>query len=191
MKARVYAPKPLILVVSVLFLISCLLPGMIPLESEPTGPMPVMETNTDAVIETLNGTNWVRLDALVQEQYTEADFSKPGTLTFTATVTNDKPTYFSYGWCTVDEETLVQNFEHIIVKLYINGDELGNSVVHSLSSRRTDGLVCNEFGALLSDWPAGEYQLKVVAIFDQKINDGIADYQAGDYVFEYNVTVEK
>lgn len=40
MKARVFAPELLILVVSALFLMSCLLPGMIPLESKPSGSMP-------------------------------------------------------------------------------------------------------------------------------------------------------
>ena len=44
---------------------------------------------------------------------------------------------------------------------------------------------------LLSDWSAGEYQLEAVATFDEKINDGLADYEAGEYIFEYNVTVEK
>ena len=43
----------------------------------------------------------------------------------------------------------------------------------------------------MTDWTDGEYTLKAVATFDDKINDGIADYAAGDYVFEYNVTVKK
>ena len=63
--------------------------------------------------------------------------------------------------------------------------------MHPITFTRSDGLLCLDFGVLMSEWPAGEYKLKAVATFDQKINDGIADYQAGDYVFEYNVTVEK
>ena len=43
----------------------------------------------------------------------------------------------------------------------------------------------------MSDWPNGEYKLKAVATFNDKINDGMADYAAGDYVFEHNVTVAK
>jgi hypothetical protein len=50
---------------------------------------------------------------------------------------------------------------------------------------------CFDTGALMSDWPDGEYKLKAVASFDQKINDGMADYAPGDYIFEYNVTVNK
>jgi hypothetical protein len=66
MKARMFAPKLLIFVVSVLFLISCLLPGMIPLESEPTGPMPVMEKDADTLLEVLQGEDWVFLQALAE-----------------------------------------------------------------------------------------------------------------------------
>lgn len=44
---------------------------------------------------------------------------------------------------------------------------------------------------LMSEWPNGDYKLKAVATFDDKINDGMADYAAGDYVLEYNVTVKK
>jgi hypothetical protein len=33
--------------------------------------------------------------------------------------------------------------------------------------------------------------LKAIASFDEEINDGLASFKAGDYVFVYNVTVEK
>ncbi|HEX9332719.1 MAG TPA: hypothetical protein VF896_12575 [Anaerolineales bacterium] len=180
-----------VMIISGLLLISCLLPGMIPLNREPAGPMPTMEKNADKVIEALNGKNYVPLEALAQEQYTEQDFAKPGILTYTIKITDNKSTYFSYGWCAVDKKTLQQNFEHINVSLYFNDNELSKDVVHPLAFTRSDGLVCNDFGVLMSDWPAGEYKLKTVATFNDKINDGMADYAAGDYVVEYNVTVQK
>jgi hypothetical protein len=183
-------PK-LAVVASGLLLIACLLPGMIPLNREPAGPMPTMEKNADKVIETLNSNHYIRLEALAQEQYTEEEFSKPGTLTFTSKITEDQPVYFSYGWCTTTEEILRQNFEHIKLKLYFNEDELGSDVVHPLTLTRSDGLVCLDYGVLMSEWPNGEYMLEAVATFDEKINDGLADYEAGDYVFTYNVTVAK
>ncbi len=55
MRAKVNVSKLLILAVSVLFIMSCLLPGMIPLTSEASGPTPKMETDTDTVIATLRG----------------------------------------------------------------------------------------------------------------------------------------
>jgi hypothetical protein len=151
--------------------------------------MPVMEKNADTLLEVLQGEDWVFLQALAEEQYTEEDFAGPGTLTFTVKITDDKPTYFNYGWCTTTEEILVQNFEHITVQFYFNDDELGSDVVHPITFTRPDGLLCLDFGVLISEWPAGEYRLKAVATFDQKINDGLADYEAGDYIFEYKVLV--
>lgn len=190
MKTSVHMPK-LILMVSGLLLISCLLPGMIPLNREPAAPLPTFEKNSDKVIEALNANKFVRLEALAPERYTEEDFSKPGTLTFTIKLTDNTPVYFSYGWCTKTEEILKQNFEHIKVKLYLNDEELADDVIHPLTFTRPDGLVCLDYGVLMSDWPAGKYKLEAAATFDEKINDGLADYEAGDYVFVYNVTAEE
>ncbi len=176
---------------SALLIMSCLLPGMIPLTPVPTVPAPVMETNADTLIETLKGQDWVYLQSLAKEQYTEEDFAKPGTLTFTINITDDKSTYFNYGWCTTTEEILQQNFEHISVKLYFNDKELGRDVIHPVQYTSPDGLVCVDFGVMMSEWPNGKYTLEAVSTFNEKINDGLADYEAGDYIFVYNVTVEK
>ena len=180
-----------LLIATGMLLSACLLPGMIPLNSEPAGPMPVMETDADKVIEALNSNNYIPLEALATERYTEEELSKPGRLTYTINLSNDQPTLFGYGWCTTTEEILAQNFEHITVKLSLNGEVLKDNVIHPLSFTRPDGLVCLQYGVLLSEWPAGEYALESVATFDEKINDGLADYEAGDYAFEYNVTVSE
>ena len=184
-----------VIILTGLFLMACLLPGMIPMDGEsdsgaPAVATPVMEKDPDVLIETLKGQDWVYLQALAEEQYTEEDFAKPGTLTFTVNITDDKPTYFNYGWCTTTEEILQQNFEHIRVQLYFNDEVLGTDVVHPVSFTRPDGFVCLDFGVLMSKWSPGEYQLKAVATFDEKINDGADDFNAGDYTFIYNVTVK-
>ena len=191
MKAREQVSKFGLIFVSALLIMSCLLPGMIPLTPVPTVPMPVMEKDADAHLERLKGKDWVYLQALAEEKYTSADLAKPGTFTFTVKITNDTPTYFDYGWCTTTEEILRQNFEHITVSLYFNDYELGNDVAHPVSFTRPDGLVCLDIGVLMSDWPAGEYKLEAAVTFDEKINDGIDDFEAGDYIYQYNVIVEK
>jgi len=191
MKAGGYVPNFAIMVISALLVMSCLLPGMIPLTPVSETPMPTMEKNADKVIEVLTGQDWHPLQSLAQEQYPEEDFAGPGTLTFTVSVTDDKPTYFNYGWCAVDEETLRQNFEHMEVRLYLNDDELGNDVVYNLTFTSPDNLLCLDFGVLILEWPVGEYKLEAVTTFGERINDGLADYEAGDYVYVYNVTVEK
>ena len=153
-------------------------------------PEPKMETSTDAVIKVLNGDGWLPLQALAQEKYTEADFAKPGTLDFTVELTEDKPVYYNYGWCTTTPEILQENLQHISIDLYFNDGKLGGDAVHSLAYQTETGLYCNDVGVLMSEWPVGEYVLKAVVTFKQKINDGMADYEAGDYVYIYNVTVK-
>lgn len=172
-------------------MLSCMLPGMIPLKSEPEGPMPYMEEDAEKMLETLRGGGVRALEELAQERYTEEDLAKPGTLTYTVTITDDAPTYLTYGWCAVDEATLQQNFEHIAVKMYFNEEELGDEVVHALQYKSPDGMPCLAFGVLMSDWSDGEYKLEAVATFDQKINDGMADYEPGDYSSVYNIVVKK
>ena len=191
MKAGEHVSKFGLIFVSSILIMSCLLPGMIPLTPIPTVPMPVMEKDADAHLERLKGQDWVYIQALSKEQYTAADLAKPGTFKFTVKITDDKPIYFNYGWCTTSEEILRQNFEHITVRLFFNDDELGRDVVHPVTFTRSDGLVCLNFGVLMSDWPAGNYKLETAVTFDEKINDGIDDYEAGDYIHQYNVTVEK
>ena len=188
MKTRKFM-RMFVIIASGFLLISCLLPGMIPLTSPTVGPMPTMEKDPNKVIEALNGNNYVRLEALAKEQYTAQDFAKPGTLTFTVNITDNKPTYFSYGWCAADDATLQQNIQNIDVSLYFNDNKLGSDVVHTLSYTSANNQHCADYGVLMSDWPNGTYKLKAVATFNQKINDGMSDYAAGDYVFDYNVTV--
>ena len=209
MKPGGFVPR-LVLILSGLLIMSCLLPGMIPLNTDataeatdaaeatepagspvPDSTLPTMETDADAVLETLKAGEFVYLAQLAEEEYTEEDYAKPGTLTFTVNVTNDKPTYFNYGWCTTTEEILQQNFEHIRIGLYFNGELLEQDVVHPLTYTRPDNFVCLDFGTLMSNWSPGEYKLTAVATFDEQINDGAADFEAGEYIFEYNVTVEK
>jgi hypothetical protein len=184
-----------VLIVGGLLLSSCLLPGMLPLDAEPAeprGPMPTMETDSEAVIEALRGGEFVYLQALAEEQYTQEDYARPGRLTFTVNITDpDQPTYFHYGWCTTTEEILEQNFEHIRVGLYFEGQALEDDVVHAVTSTRQDGMVCLEFGALMSDWAPGDYTLEAIATFDEEINDGLEDFEAGEYIYEYNVTVSE
>lgn len=199
MKPSGAMPK-LIIVLNGLLLVSCLLPGMIPLNAGTTetsqpaaeaASMPTMEKDANALLEKLKGGEFVYLSQLADETYTEEDYARPGTLTYTVNITDNTPTYFNYGWCTTTEEILQQNFQHIHVGLFFNGEQLGADVVHPITFTRPDNFVCLEFGVLMSDWSPGEYRLEAIATFAEKINDGAADFEAGDYIYEYNVTVKK
>ena len=174
----------IVLAVCMPFMLSCLY-----LQRLIQVPEPKMEENVETVLEVLGGEGWVSLQSLTTETYTDEDYAKPGTLTFSAEVTNEKPVYFNYGWCTKDEATLRQNFEHITVEIFFNEGKLGSDVVHPITYTLTDGQHCLDFGVLLSEWPAGEYHMKAAVNFGAKLNDGFSDYEAGDYIYEYKITV--
>ena len=53
-----------------------------------------------------------------------------------------------------------------------------------------NGQQCRLILTELSNWPAGSHHLTTTATFTKKINDGTADYDPGDYVLDYTVTVQ-
>ena len=97
MKAREYKSKVAIMALGMLLMMSCLLPGMIPLTPIPTVPAPIMEKNADTLIETLKGQDWVYLQSLAKEQYAqeELDRKTPGTLTSVSYTHLTLPTIYS------------------------------------------------------------------------------------------------
>jgi len=94
-----------------------------------------------------------------------------------------------YAWCTSTKEVLNQNFENIEVKFTLDGEDVPLDQL-----RREDlengGQWCRLYYTALSKWPAGEHKLAIAATFTAPINDGSADYEAGDYILEYNVFVK-
>jgi hypothetical protein len=130
------AKSMFVLLMSGLLIMSCMLPGMIPLNPEsaeatepaepgepaasaaPAGSMPTMETDSDIVLESLKAQEGVYLAALAKERDSDADTAQPGTLTYTVEITDDRPTYFNYGWCTTTQEILEQNFQHIKIAFF-------------------------------------------------------------------------
>lgn len=189
MNAKTHKRLWLFLLVGLVTL-SCKALGSVPLNF-PSGSLPEMEKNADAVIKVLSGNDWYMLSAFAQEQYTQEELSKPGTSKYTVKIKNDKPTYFNYGWCTTTEEILKENYQHISVELFFDGKQLSNDVVHTYTYNTSDGMYCGDFGVLFLKIPAGTYRIEAVATFDKKINDGLSDYDAGEYFYEYHVTVEE
>jgi hypothetical protein len=171
-----------------LTMLSCKALSSVPL---PFAPLPDMETDAQSVIKVLSSKDWYMLAAFAQEQYTQEELSKPGTFKYTVKIKNDKPTYFSYGWCATTEEILKQNYQHIKVELFFDGKRLGDDVVHTYTYNSPDGMFCGDYGVLFLKIPAGTYRVEAVATFDEQINDGTSDYDAGEYFYEYHVTVEE
>lgn len=151
----------------------------------PSGP-PVIASQADAI--NALSSNVPLLENNAKEQYQSADFSKPGTLTYTIQLSKSENLVWLYAWCTDTQDTLNQNFQNIHLKFMLDGKEvpLDLFVTQDLPN---NGQQCRLYFTALSDWPTGEHHLSTTATFTSKINDGTADYKAGDYILDYTVYI--
>ena len=151
--------------------------------------MPNIETDLSNMLSVLQSGNFSYLASLASEQYDASAYTVPGSLVFNATFPSSQTIYLNYGWCAKDLATLQDNLQHISTYFSFNGQQIPMEYVNTLSTE-SNGLPCSNTGLLLSGWAPGTYQLQVKASFDSQINDGSADYPAGDYISEYTVTVQ-
>ncbi len=152
----------------------------------PSGP-PTIASAAAARSAFTSGDNF--LEDLAREEYQSADYAKPGTLTFTVPLIKEESLIWLYAWCTTTTEILNQNFENIQLKFVLNGEEVSLDDLAN-EDLESGGQQCRLYYAALSQWPAGEHHLSITATFTEQINDGISDYEAGDYVLEYDVFVK-
>jgi len=157
--------------------------------SLPAG-MPAVETDLSKILSVLQSGNFSYLANLASEKYDASAYTVPGSLVFNAAFPSSQTIYLNYGWCAKDLATLQQNLQHISTYFSFNGQQIPMEYVNTISTESSDGLQCSNTGLLLSGWAPGTYQFQVKASFDSQINDGSADYPAGDYISEYTVTVQ-
>ncbi|MEW6404605.1 MAG: S41 family peptidase [Chloroflexota bacterium] len=128
------------------------------------------------------------LSDLAREQYADADYVKPGMLTFTVTLGESEAVVWHYQWCTTTKKILDQNFKNIELNFMLDGSDIPLEDF-ATEDYETSGYQCRLYYTILSSWPAGEHHLVTTATFTTPINDGTADYEAGDYVLDYSVFV--
>lgn len=129
------------------------------------------------------------LEDLARENYQSADYAKPGTLVFTVPLLKDQSLVWLYAWCTTTTEVLKQNFQNIKLKFMLDGEEIPLDQL-ATEDLENGGQQCRLYYTALSGWPAGEHHLSITATFARSINDGTSDYEAGEYVLEYDVFVK-
>ena len=149
----------------------------------PSGP-PELASPSAAASAFSSGVSF--LEGVAREQYEDADYAVPGTLTFTIPLLKEETLLWLYAWCTTTTEVLNQNFENIELKFVLDGEEIPLDQFRQ-EDRENNGRQCRLYYTALSKWPAGEHHLSTAATFTAPINDGTADYEAGDYVLDYAV----
>jgi C-terminal processing protease CtpA/Prc len=131
-----------------------------------------------------------QLEQKAREQYAASDFTQAGTLTYTVNLNESETLVWLYAWCAATQETLEQNFENIELKFMLDGEAVPLSDL-ATQDLPNGGQQCRIYYTALSDWPSGEHHLSTTATLTGPINDGTADYEAGDYVLDYTVYVNQ
>ncbi len=81
-----------------------------------------------------------------------------------------------------------QNFRNIKLKFVLDGKDVTSQLGSvDFTSNSTP---CRMFVTDLSKWPVGSHHLTTTATFTTKINDGMSDYAAGDYIADFTVNVK-
>lgn len=128
------------------------------------------------------------LEDKAREQYSPEERSVPALLTYTIPLAKSETLIWGYFWCTTTKEILDQNFSQIDVKFEMNGEAVPFDQFAS-ADLPSGNMQCRVIYTALSDWSSGEHHLATAVTFKGRINDGTADYPAGDYVSEYSVFV--
>jgi hypothetical protein len=149
-----------------------------------------IETDSTRMFAVLQSGDFSFFENFSVEQYEADDFARPGTVTFTVTMPATETIFLNYGWCAENAEILEQNLEHIDLAVYFNDQEIPEEYIMGIGSTTQDDWQCANAGFLLTDWDTGKYEFRTVVTFDEKINDGGADFEAGEYIMQFDVTVK-
>jgi hypothetical protein len=131
------------------------------------------------------------LEGLASENYDPTvTFAKPGTVTYTIPLEKSAPVIWSYVWCSENTDTLAANFEKIQLKFMLDDKEISADSFGTYETE-TGEKVCRLIYTSISDWTVGEHRLVTTATFIDKINDGSADFEPGDYILDYMVYIKQ
>ncbi len=152
----------------------------------PAGP-PQIASPSEAQAALLNGTSF--LEDKAREKPSAEEYAQPGTVSFTVPIASDESLIWAYGWCAKPKETLEDNFKYIDLTFTLDGETVPADTLATYEYE-AQGQSCRIIYTMLSAWPSGEHHLSITATFTRPINDGSADYAAGNYVLDYTVYVK-
>ncbi|MCH7588652.1 MAG: hypothetical protein IIC78_11575, partial [Chloroflexi bacterium] len=162
-------------------------PGQPPGEAVTTQASPRIAPRSEAEAAFEAQTPW--LQDLAPESY-DLTSQAGETYTFTIEMDRSQEVLWVYGWCTVTQEQLAQNWENISLVFTLDGEAVPLDSFVRLEDNFGE-LECRLHYALLADWPSGEHLLTTEVTFASAINDGLDDFPAGMHIFEYQVHVEE
>jgi C-terminal processing protease CtpA/Prc len=153
----------------------------------PSAP-PKMETDQATAEGKLTGGTSL-LEDKARESYDSAAFEVPGTFTYTISLSKSEDLVWAYGWCTAPDK-FDQNWAQISYKFFMGDQEVPADQIFKFEFDPDATMKCRYYYTVLSDWQAGENHLSIKSVFAQAINDGSADYPAGEWIYDYTVYVK-
>jgi hypothetical protein len=118
-----------------------------------------------------------------------ADMFRPGTDEVFASLKSSDQVIWSYIWCAASAKTLESNLKAIKVQFILDGSQVSGLYVVQLDFSVED-LYCHTSYTALYDWPEGIHHLTIKSVLTTVVNDGADDYQPGEYLTNYTVTVK-
>ncbi len=147
--------------------------------SAPSGPLTVQPYNP-------NSGQLPTLQSLVSNWQGS---TTPAVSNWQVQVSASQPAVIFVGWCTKDQATLDQNYQHLTWIVEVDGKTLPTSSFYVDNAVDPQQGYCRSFAAEIAAWTGGQHTIKTTMRLDQQINDGWSDYAAGDYVDIYAITV--
>lgn len=127
------------------------------------------------------------LDSILTAGFAET--TTPGTQTVAGTVQRGQVYVWDVTWCAADQHTLDANLPTLDVSLVAAGQPVGAGRV-TYYKDTTGGLACAHYAVLLSDWAGQQVDLTATLTMREPVFDGFKVYEAGDYTYHYQLTVD-
>ncbi len=130
------------------------------------------------------------LESLAEEGYSTEELNTVGArLSYTVRLDQtDTPVLWGYGWCATTRTILDENLAAMQVEFTLNGEPVDLARFDIADYASADGLECRSFVVVVYAWPSGPTTLETRVTFTEALDDGMAEYPAGDQVFTYTVT---
>jgi serine/threonine protein kinase len=119
------------------------------------------------------------------------EFSQePGHFDWNVQYPANVPAVLSMGWCAIDRATLDSNLTQMDYDLMVDGYNIEDSHLDISKVQRDDGWYCYQKSGVLEGWSVGLHTYVEIQHIEISLFDGVDVYPAGDYIFEFSVTVQ-
>lgn len=118
------------------------------------------------------------------------DINQPGDVyTYAVNLFTAQEVLWDYGWCTLTQKILDENFAQMEIEFFLNGKAVEDDRVGIEDYQASEERFCRTYNVLVKNWPKGTHLLSVDVTFLAPTDDGWNVYPAGTHTFQYFVTV--